>query len=113
MTSCPRGGITENELLTITASLESASEHPLGQAILAEARARNLPFIRRRISRPWQAWREKQAGQKRLLVGNQALLDSAGIPADVLTEDGSAWPPRAKPPWAAIEGQAAGLIAVA
>ncbi len=28
-----------------------------------------------------------QVQGKSLLVGNQALLDSAGIPADVLTED--------------------------
>ena len=111
----PQGGITENELLTITASLESASEHPLGQAILAEARARNLPLHQAEDFQALAGFGVKgQVQGKSLLVGNQALLDSAGIPADVLTEDAKRLAAEGKTPmYVAIEGQAAGLIAVA
>jgi Cu2+-exporting ATPase len=39
---CPADGVTGDELLRMAASLESFSEHPLGMAIVQEARARNL-----------------------------------------------------------------------
>ena len=38
------GSITEEELLALAASVEKGSEHPLGEAILAEATNRNLPL---------------------------------------------------------------------
>jgi len=39
---CPISGHTEESLLQIAASVESASEHPIGKAIVKEARSRGL-----------------------------------------------------------------------
>jgi Cu2+-exporting ATPase len=36
--------VTEDEILTVAASLESSSEHPLAQAIVTAAKTRNLPL---------------------------------------------------------------------
>ena len=38
--------VTEEELLCVAASLEQPSEHPLAEAILAEAHARSIPLIK-------------------------------------------------------------------
>ena len=49
VTDCrPAPGVTEEELLCVAASLEKPSEHPLADAITAEAQARNIP---------WPLWR--------------------------------------------------------
>lgn len=40
----PLGQLSEQELLSIAASLEHPSQHPLGQAIVAHAQAQNLPL---------------------------------------------------------------------
>ena len=42
---CPIGGITEKDLLTLTASAESRSEHPLGKAITERARAEDISLL--------------------------------------------------------------------
>ncbi|HPE16595.1 MAG TPA: heavy metal translocating P-type ATPase [Oscillospiraceae bacterium] len=39
----PADGVTEEELLCIAASLEEGSEHPLAEAVLSEAAARDIP----------------------------------------------------------------------
>ena len=38
-------GLSENELLTLAASLEAKSEHPLAQAVVQAAEARELPLL--------------------------------------------------------------------
>ena len=38
--------VTEEELLCVAASLEQPSEHPLAEAILAEAHTRNIPLVK-------------------------------------------------------------------
>ena len=41
----PQSGHSESEVLTVAAALEQHSEHPLAQAIVAEARRRNLTWV--------------------------------------------------------------------
>lgn len=43
----PYGGVQERELLELTAALEAASEHPLGQAIVNAAKARKIEPVDR------------------------------------------------------------------
>ncbi|MCB2178935.1 heavy metal translocating P-type ATPase [bacterium] len=73
-------GMDENDLLRLSASVEGGSEHPLGEAILAEANNRELP-----LSEP-QAF-EAEVGfgvraeveGKRVLVGNVRMMDKYGF----------------------------------
>ena len=109
------GDAGEDDLLRLAASLERASEHPLAAAIVAGAEARRLAFA------PAQDF-AAESGQgvtgtvdgRRVAVGNAALFAGLGI-------DPGELPARAEALRAggqgvvmvALDGRAAGLIAVA
>ena len=108
------GPLTEIELLDLAASLETGSEHPLGAAIVARARLRELGF------RPVTDF-EAIAGQgveglvdgRRVIVGTARLLTDRGIataPGDTVAER-VAEDARTLV-WIAVEGVLAGLVAV-
>ena len=108
-------GVTEEELLRLVAAVERESEHPLAEAILKAAEARTL-------APPRATKFEAVAGHgvlatvdgKHVAVGNRRLLDRERISLDGLA-------PRAEElagegrtvVHAAIDGRAAGLIAIA
>ena len=74
VTDCrPAPGVTEEELLCVAASLEKPSEHPLADAITAEAQARNIPLapVEDFLATPGRGIRGVIQGQ-RLLAGNRA-----------------------------------------
>ena len=108
-------GRTEDEILRLAASLERASEHPLAGAILAAAAERKLALAEPEDFRVG-------AGKgitaiisgTRLALGNAALFEDLGISIATLIEQ--AEPLRragATVVFLAIDGRAAGLIAVA
>jgi Cu+-exporting ATPase len=80
-----RGDKTEQEayLLKLTASVEKVSEHPLGEAIVAEAGQRGIT-----LDMPDEFTTESGMGveavvdQKRLLVGNVKLMNSREVSID-------------------------------
>ena len=81
VTDCiPAPGVTEEELLCVAASLEKPSEHPLADAITAEARARNIPLVEVEgfQAAPGRGIRGALHGEE-ILAGNQAMLEQAGI----------------------------------
>jgi len=100
----------ELEILTLVASLENASEHPLAAAIVGEAKAKGLalPNAREFESRTGMGVRGIVDG-KRVSVGNEALMSLEGhasiveIPAADETDTAL---------WVAIEGKLAGRITV-
>jgi P-type Cu+ transporter len=109
------GGVDENELLRLAASLERGSEHPLAEAIVKGAEKRGLTLVE-----PGEFYADAGKGVvgrvdgRRIAVGNQALLGSLGIDAgslfaraDALRQDGQGVMQ------VAIDGAAAGLIVVA
>lgn len=76
----PVGQLSEQQLLTIAASLEHPSQHPLGQAIVAHAQSQNLSL---------QEVVDFQAVHGKgvtgilqglpFLAGNQAMMEEAGV----------------------------------
>jgi Cu+-exporting ATPase len=108
-------GIDEMEVFRLAAGLEAGSEHPLAQAIVNAARARGLAV-------PPAAGFEAIAGHgasgviegRALLAGNRRLLEEHGIDATPLRAEAERLASQGQTPvFVAVDGQAAGVIAVA
>jgi len=107
--------LTEDELLRLAASAERGSEHPLGEAIVAAARARGLPLADAADFEavPGHGVRSQVEGRT-ILLGNLKLMRDRGLPlnglegrAEALSQDGKT------PMFVAVDGKVSGLIAVA
>ncbi|MCK4176761.1 heavy metal translocating P-type ATPase [Aciditerrimonas ferrireducens] len=83
-------GVGEEELLRLAGAVETASEHPLGAAVVAEARIRglSLPEATDFGVRPGIGAEAEVAGQ-RVAVGRPALVDPHDPARAVLAELGS------------------------
>ncbi|SFV32356.1 heavy metal translocating P-type ATPase [Hyphomicrobium facile] len=107
--------ISEADLLRLAASLEQASEHPLGAAIVLEARDRNIALSDvRDFASPSGKGVSGVIENRTVVIGNRTIFDERGIDmsalaadADKLRGDG------ATAVYVAIDGKAAGIIAVA
>jgi Cu+-exporting ATPase len=111
----PVEGVPEAELLRIAASLEQASEHPLGQAIVRDALERGL-----RLGRSYGFRAFPGAGaagvvqMRKVLVGNEALLRFEGIdPGSLAREAGHLHDQGQTAVFVALDGVPIGLIALA
>jgi Cu+-exporting ATPase len=111
----PIGDVAENDLLQLAASLERGSEHPLAAAIAKGAEERGLKIATATdfATEPGKGVVGSVDG-RRVAVGNTALFGSLAIEpgdlparADALRQEGQGVM------LAAIDGKAAGLIAVA
>ncbi len=103
------------EILRLAASAEKGSEHPLAQAVVKAAQARNLPLsdAHHFEAVPGHGLRAHVDG-KTVLIGNRKLLDDNGIPLDGLRDKASDMASGGRTViHVAIDGKAAGLIAVA
>jgi Cu+-exporting ATPase len=108
-------GVDEVELLRLAASIEQASEHPLGAAIVAAAQERKLSLARvEDFSSPTGKGALGRAEGRRVALGNAAFLREQGVDvaplaarAEELRRDG------ATVIFAAIDGRLAGLFAIA
>jgi len=108
-------GTDETTLLRFAAALEQGSEHPLAAAIIAEAKARNLP---RAVAADFNSVTGQGvtglAGGRPVAIGNAALMQTVG--ADISAAAAKAEALRgqgASVVYVAIDGAFAGLIAVA
>ncbi len=108
-------GLGENEILRLAASAESASEHPLGQAIRRAAGDRGLPASEATQFQalPGHGVQANVEG-KVVSLGNTGLLRQQGLAlnglestADSLTSQGKTTM------WVTVDGQVTGLLAVA
>ncbi|TMF35419.1 MAG: heavy metal translocating P-type ATPase [Chloroflexi bacterium] len=109
------GDLTENELLLLVASAEQTSEHPLGAAIVAGAKARGLQPLQPTDfeSVTGKGVRATIDGRK-VLVGNERFIQDAGISGDGFAEVARRLSTDGKTPiGAVVDGKLAGLIGVA
>ena len=111
----PDSPVDEEELLRLVASAERGSEHPLASAVVREAE-------RRTVNLEWPDTFNAVTGQgieatfrgRRLLVGNAELLVGKGVNPRGIEGLGDEAARRGQTPLlVAVNGQAAGLIAVA
>jgi len=109
------GSTNEQELLRLVASAEQGSEHPLAEAIVTGARGRDARLVD-------ATQFEAIAGHgiratvdgRTVLVGNAKLMRDQGVDATALEAAAAALAEQGKTPmYVAIDGQAAGLVAVA
>ncbi|WP_244560706.1 heavy metal translocating P-type ATPase [Azospirillum oryzae] len=116
----PAAGIDEAELLSLAASLERSSEHPLAAAIVASARERGLPL--QEVADFGSVTGKGVVGRvggRVVLLGNAAMMRDRGVVldnleagdldarADELRREG------ATALFAAVDGRPGGVIAVA
>ncbi|WP_347353447.1 cation-translocating P-type ATPase [Intrasporangium sp.] len=113
----PLGELTADELLTLVATLESASEHHLARAVVAYAEQRGMPptssptdvavlpglGIAGRV-----AGRPVLAGRRELLTTHSVAVDGAAVKRATAHEQGGA-----SVVHVAVDGRLAGLVAVA
>ena len=108
-------GVQQQELLKIAASLEKMSEHPLADAIVAEAEKEGLTFLP--VSDFKQIPGQGIVGQiesEICLAGNRRLMSANGIQGGVLLQLGEKMAVDGKTPlFFARGGQLIGVIAVA
>ena len=107
--------LTTDHLLQLAASAEKGSEHPLAQAVVKAAEVRNLPLsdAHHFEAVPGHGLRARVDG-KTVLIGNRKLLDDNGIPLDGLRDKARDMASGGRTViHVAIDGKAAGLIAVA
>jgi Cu+-exporting ATPase len=108
-------GYEDNAVIRLAAAVERGSEHALGEAIVAESKARTLDL-------PDVAGFEAFAGRgvtgtvegKRVLIGTARLMQEQGIDIGALVSKAEALTAEARTVvLVAIDGRAAGVIAIA
>ncbi|HHM06304.1 MAG TPA: copper-translocating P-type ATPase [Gammaproteobacteria bacterium] len=108
-------GFVTEDVLSLAASLEQGSEHPLGEAIVKGARARQLALDAATdfAAVPGNGVSGRVGGRE-VLLGNARLMRERGIDSTPLQEQWNRLAGEGKTPmFVAIAGRAAGLVAVA
>lgn len=108
-------GESEEEILILAASAEKGSEHPLGEAIVkdAEEKGLSLKVIDKFNAIPGHGI-EVEIDKKYILLGNKKLMMEKNINISSLDETSDRLASEGKTPmYIAIDGNAAGIIAVA
>lgn len=110
----PAGGVDPAELMTLAASVEARSEHPLAVAIVERAKQEGLTL---RDAADFAA----TAGQgvsavvdgQRILAGNLKMMREASVPLEGLGSAAAEWANQGKTPlYFSREGRMLGLIAL-
>ena len=104
---------SREELLSLAASLENNSEHPLAKAVMAEAEGLPLLEISDFEALPGHGLRGRLDG-KELLGGSLSFLASRGLVSETVSKQAEALAEEGKTPLLfALDGELAGLAAVA
>jgi len=109
------GYLSEDELLRLAASVEKGSEHPLGEAILAEANERGLQLVQPQafIAEAGHGVKAEVDGHQ-VVVGNLRLMNERGLPLNSLEGEVERLQQEAKTAiLVALDNNVRGVIAVA
>ena len=108
-------GRSEEDLLQLVAPAEKNSEHPLAEAIVAEARDRGIePGDAARFEAVAGHGIRAQVDGHAVLVGNLKLMDDSGVDVFTLEERAATLAQEGKTPmFVAVDGKPSGLVAVA
>lgn len=109
-----KGGFSEDMLLALAASLEKGSEHPLAEAIVEGARARNLTLAE---ADDFQAVTGKgvsgTVGGKAVVLGNLAMMQDLGIDISAMAKEADQLRAGGKSAlFLGVDGKPAGIVAV-
>jgi P-type Cu+ transporter len=107
--------INADDLLSIAASMENQSEHPLGEAIVENAKSKGLVLaeIKDFEAIPGQGIQGQMNG-KTVLLGNKKLMEENQIDIDVFMKNAQELAEKGKTPmFISVDGQIKGVIAVA
>ncbi|HPY94791.1 MAG TPA: heavy metal translocating P-type ATPase, partial [Clostridia bacterium] len=111
----PADGVSKDQLLALAAAAEAGSEHPLGQAIVAEAKERGLSLKPASgfTAISGRGLRAELSGQT-ILAGNRQLMAENSVPLDGFTQQADTLAGQGKTPmYFAVDGALTGMIAVA
>jgi Cu+-exporting ATPase len=111
----PHGGLGPDELLHLAASLEQGSEHPLGKAVVEEARRRSIPMSEPRDfqSVPGNGAKAVVDG-KTILVGTRRLAAESGVDFTSVEAEFAELEEEGKTVMVVVvDGRTAGVIALA
>ncbi|MCH7576864.1 MAG: heavy metal translocating P-type ATPase, partial [Chloroflexi bacterium] len=105
----------EETLLRLVASAERGSEHPLAQAIVKGAQERQIQLVEPQNFNAIPGHGiEVSVDSHTVLAGNRKLMADRGISMDGLSERSAALADDGKTPmYVAVDGRAAGIVAVA
>jgi Cu+-exporting ATPase len=105
----------EETLLRLVASAERGSEHPLAQAIVKGAQERQIQLVEPQDFNAIPGHGiEVSVDGRTVLAGNRKLMADRGISMDGLSERSTALADEGKTPmYVAVDGRAAGIVAVA
>jgi Cu+-exporting ATPase len=108
-------GFSEDEVLSLSASVEKASEHPLGEALLKGASDKSLTLYEpKEFDADPGHGVEALVEEKKVLLGNIKLMKKHSIEVGDLEERSKKLADDGKTPiFLAIDGKAAGIVAVA
>ncbi len=108
-------GFNEADVVRLAASLERSSQHPLGAAIVAAAQERNLTLADvTEFDAPVGRGVTGTVERRRLAIGNARIMEDSGIDVGTLTAEADKLRQEgATAIFVAIDGKAAGVIAVA
>ena len=108
-------GFTESAVLDLAASLERSSEHPLGAAVVSRARLGELGFLEVEAFEAVPGHGVSgRVGGREVLVGSARLLTARGIDTNALADHAAAAAGAGRTiAWVAVDGVAAGVLAIA
>jgi len=113
--SIPVEGLAEKEFLRLAAGAEHGSEHPLAEAVLAAAAARGVAVPEASEFKSLPGWGlEARVEGRPVLIGNAALMTGRGVDLAGWTDRAESLSAQGKTAmYVAVDGRAAGLLAVA